>query len=178
MFPVAPQVFDGIEFRGVRRQVLGGDPSVQAIEKFANQPASVRGQPIPDDQQRRSDSIHEVGEEQNNLFFGHSFLEKLEIEVPQGHARGYGNGLPIEVILQNRSLSPRRPGAAAVWPLAQPAFVDENDRTAFFFGFFLMAGHVFRFHSPMASSLRSSARPIGRCGLHFNCRRSLQTWPE
>jgi hypothetical protein len=178
MFPVAPQVFDGIEFRGVSRQILGSDPSVQAIEKFANQPASVRGQPIPDDQQRRSDPIHEMGKEYNDFFFGHSFIEKLEIEVPQGHASGYGNGLPIEVVLQNRSLSLRCPGAAAVGPLAQPAFVDENDRAAFFFGFFLMAGHVFRFHSSMASSLRSSARPIGRCGLHFNWRRSFQTWPE
>ena len=62
MFPVAPQVFDGVEFRGVSRQVLGCDPSVQAIEKFTNQAASVRGQAIPNGEQRRSDPIHEVDE--------------------------------------------------------------------------------------------------------------------
>jgi hypothetical protein len=54
---------------------------------------------------------------------------------------------------------------ALVRALTQTAFVDEDDRAAFFLGFFLMAGQVLRFHSTMASSLRSSARPAGRCGL-------------
>jgi len=39
-----------IQFRRVCGQVLGGDPSVEALEKFANQPAPMRGQSIPDDQ--------------------------------------------------------------------------------------------------------------------------------
>jgi hypothetical protein len=49
--------------------------------------------------------------------------------------------------------------------LAQSTFVDEDDRAALFCGFFLMLGQVLRFHWSMASSLRSSARPAGRCGL-------------
>ena len=49
--------------------------------------------------------------------------------------------------------------------LTQSAFVDEDDRTFFFAGFFLMAGQVLRCQPRMASSLRSRALPTGRCGL-------------
>jgi hypothetical protein len=60
-------------------------------------------------------------------------------------------------------------------PLIQSVFVNEDDHSVFLLGFFLMAGHVLRFHSAMASSFRSSARPFGRCGLQFNCRSSFHT---
>ena len=51
-------------------------------------------------------------------------------------------------------------------PLAQSAFVEEDDRAPFPTRFFLMVGHVFFFQVRIASSLRSRARPVGRCGLH------------
>ena len=115
--------------------------------------------------------------EENRLFFAYRLFEDLEIEVPERQATSDRDGLPIKVILQRRGLPARSPGAAAVRALAQPAFVDEDDRPAFFLRFFLMAGQVLRFHSTMASSFRSSARPLGRCGLQFNCRKSFHTWP-
>ena len=105
----------------------------------------MRRQTIPDDQQRRGGPLQEIAEKYDNLFFGDRFIEKLEVEVPQRHTRCHRDALPVEVILQNRRLSPRRPGTAAVRALAQSAFVDEEDRAPFFLGFFLMAGHVFRF---------------------------------
>ncbi len=40
------------------------------------------------------------------------------------------------MVLQHRGLAARRPGPTAVRTLTQTAFVDEDDRAAFFFGFF------------------------------------------
>jgi len=46
--------------------------------------------------------------------------------------------------------------------LSAPAFVDQNDLAALFLGFLSRVGQVAFFHSAMAASLRSSARPTGR----------------
>src|SRR5579859_357650 len=118
-----------------------------------------------------------MGQEQDRLFLTDGFVEDPEVEVPDGHPGGNGNGLPVEVVLEDRGLPPRSPGATPVGSLAQPAFVDEDDGSPFFLGFFLIAGQVLRFHSPMASSLRSSARPTGRWGLQPSWRSSFQTCP-
>ena len=107
----------------------------------------------------------EMRQEDDRLFLTYRFVEDLEVEVPDCHPGGNGNSLPVEVVLGDRGLSPRCPGATPVWPLAQPALVDKDDGPPLLLGFFLIAGQVLRFHSPMASSLRSSARPVGRWGL-------------
>jgi len=121
--------------------------------------------------------LEQVRQKHHGFLLANGFVEDLKVEVPQHHARRQRrDGFPIEVILQNRCLPAGCPRPAAVWALAQSAFVEEDDRAAFL-GFFLMAGQVFRFHSPMASSVRSNARPAGRCGLQFSCRNSFQTCP-
>ena len=55
--------------------------------------------------------------------------------------------------------------------LTQSAFVDEDERTAFVLGFFLMRVQVLRFQVRICSSLRSRAFPTGRCGLQSSARR-------
>ena len=102
-------------------------------------------QPVPDDQQRCSYVPKEIAEKEDGLLLADSFLEDLEVEVPECHSGSHGNAFPIEVILDHRRLTPRRPGTTAMRPLAQPAFVDEDDRAPFFFGFFLIWGQVLRF---------------------------------
>src|SRR5271165_1356800 len=82
-----------------------------------------------------------------------------EVEVPPGHARNRRPGLPVEVILQHRRLSAGRPSTAAVRTFAQSAFVDEDDRAAFVFGFFLTPASASA--STAESSLRS-APGLGR----------------
>src|SRR5438270_2383565 len=119
-----------------------------------------------------------MGQKDDDLFLPDRLREDLEVKVPECHSGGNGNGFPVEVVLEHGSLAAWRPGATPVGPLAQPAFVDEDDRAPFFLGFFLMSGHVFRFQWSMVSSLRSRARPSGRCGLQFSCRNSFQTCPE
>jgi len=118
---------------------------------------------------------NQMGQEEDGFFFADGGVEDLEVEVPESHTGCHRDGLPIEVVLQDRGLASWRPGAAAMRSLTQPAFVDEDNGAALFLGFFLMAGQVFRFHSAIASSFRSSARPTGRCGLQFSCRNNFQT---
>ena len=62
-------------------------------------------------------------------------------------------------------------------PLAQSALVDEDEDAPLAERFFLMAGHTFFFQCWICSSLRSRARPTGRCGLHPKSTRIFQTWP-
>jgi hypothetical protein len=178
VLPVTPQVFDRIEFRRIWWEVLDGDLAVQGIQELTDQPTAVRWQPVPDHQQRCFDIPEKVSEEHNGLFLADRFFEDLEIKVPDSHAGCHRYGLPVEVVLEDGSLTTRRPGATPMGTLAQPAFVDEDDRAPFFGGFFLMPGQALRFHWSMASSLRSTARPAGRCGLQFSCRKSFQTCPE
>src|SRR5271169_4788539 len=80
-----------------------------------------------------------------------------KVKVPPGHTSHGRQHLPVKVILQHRRLSPWRPGPAAVRALAQSAFVDEDDGTALFAGFFLISGQRFCFHWRIFSSSRSSA---------------------
>ena len=65
-----------------------------------------------------------------------------EKEIPESDPGDEGEVLPIEGLLEDGSLSTQRPSARAGGAGAQPAFVDEDDGTAFPAGFFLMAGHL------------------------------------
>jgi hypothetical protein len=168
MFPVAPKVFDRIEFRGVGGQILDLEPAVQAAYEFRHQVAAVCRKPVPEDQQGTGEMLQQMGQELDDFFFTDGRPENLEVEVPQSHARNDGDGLPVEMVLQHWRLAARSPSTAAMRPLAQSALVDEDDRAAFCLGFFLMTGQRLVFHSWMAASLRSRARPVGRCGLQFN----------
>src|SRR5215472_4699068 len=64
--------------------------------------------------------------------------------------------------------------ATAMGSFAQSAFVDEDDGSALFLGFFLISGQRACFQRRILSSARSSARPTGRWQLHPNCRRIRQ----
>lgn len=119
----------------------------------------------------------QMSEELDRLLFADGLIEDLEVEVPERHAGCNGNGFPVEVILQDRRVSARGPRATTMRPIAQSAFVDEDDCPPVFLGFFLMAGQRSRFHCWMAVSFRSTAFPTGRCGLQFNCRRIVHTCP-
>jgi hypothetical protein len=79
--------------------------------------------------------------------------------------------------LQHRRFAARCPGAATVGSFAQSAFVDENDRSPLFLGFFLISGQRFRFHARIFSSSRSHVRPVGRWQLQPNCLRIRHACP-
>ena len=52
---------------------------------------------------------------------------ETEIEIPYRQACGHRNRLPVETVLQHRSLTAGRPGCALDGALAQSAFVGEDD---------------------------------------------------
>jgi len=59
--------------------------------------------------------------------------------------------------------------------LVQSAFVDEDDGSAFFAGFFLISGQRFCFRRGIAPSSRARVRPVDLCQLHPNCRTICHT---
>ena len=63
-------------------------------------------------------------------------------------------------------------------PLAQSAFVDEEDRAALAERFFLSWGQRTFFHCWIACSSRSRARPVGRWQLQLSLRRMRHTCEE
>jgi hypothetical protein len=68
--------------------------------------------------------------------------KQFEVEVPPRDLRHQRQRLPAKVVLQDRCLSPRRPGAVATGTLAQPAFVDEDDRLPVSLGLFFNSCHA------------------------------------
>jgi hypothetical protein len=76
-----------------------------------------------------------------------------KVKVPPGRPGHRRQRLPVEVIWQHWSLSAWRPCPAAVRPLTQSAFVDEDDGAALVFGLFLTPA------SASASTCESCLRP-------------------
>ncbi len=177
LLEVRPDVFDRVQLRRVSRKAANLDPAVECIEILSDELAAVSGKAVPDDDEFTGDAAQQMIEEDDQVFPTDSLVEDFEVEVPDGQTRDQRKSLPVEVMEQNGRLSPRCPSAASVRTMTQPAFVDEDDRAPFCTGFFLMAGQVLRFHSAMAASFLSIARPTGRWGLQFSCRSTFQTWP-
>jgi hypothetical protein len=62
--------------------------------------------------------LEQVHQEFRHFLFANGLFKNLEIEVPPGHPGGYGDGLPVEVVLQYGRPSARRPGSATMRPVA------------------------------------------------------------
>src|SRR5579872_95648 len=176
LFEVTPNVFDGIEFGRIGRKLGGVDASFEAVEVLADAAAAMDHSSIPDDQQFAGQLSLQVLKELDDLrTFDRAGME-LEVEVPDRDAADDREFLPVEVKLQNRGLSARSPGAHPVGFLAEAAFVNEDNDSPFFQGFFLRFGQTERFQLAMAFSSRWMARVVGRWQLQPICPRSRQTW--
>src|SRR2546421_11933542 len=103
---------------------------------------------------------------------------KPKVKIPNREASNSREALPIEGVLQHRSLASRGPSAYPMRPLAQAAFVHEHYRSPLLAGFFLISGQRSRFHRLMAASSRWMARPVGRWQLQPSERKMRQTWPR
>src|SRR5208283_2620039 len=132
LFPVRPDVFDGIQFGSIGRQVLDVNVTLQAIEVIPHQTTAMCRQTIPDNQQRTIDLSDQRFQKIHHLRAFDRARMKPEVEAPERQAGNGGQRLPIEVVLQDGSLPARRPGSAAVGLLAYYALVDEDDRAALF----------------------------------------------
>jgi len=175
LFPVAPDVLHRVEFWRVSGQALQFEPGLLAGDPVLDQAAAVSGKAVPDDQQPAREMAQEMSKKLDHLGTANGSWKEAEVETPPGYPGHRREQLPVEMILQHRGLSARRPRAAAVGSLAQPALVDEDDGLARPAGFFLSWGQRYFFQRWMASSSRSSARPAGRWQLQPNCPSRRQT---
>ena len=174
---MGPDVLHRIQFGGVGWQVLDGQTAFLVADELLGELTAMSREPVPNQQNVTLDIAQQVFQKLDDLFGLDGFFEDLKVEVPDGDSGDDRQGFPVEVELQNGCLPARRPGAPPMRPLAQPAFVDEDDRATLFCSFFLISGQRLRFHSSIEASLRSRARPTGCCTLQCNCRRMRQTCP-
>ena len=177
MFPVTPDVLHGVELGRVPRQRLQRDPAALSADVLLHDTAAVRGQAVPDDEELAAQMALQVPEEFDDLRPFDRSREESEVETPPRDAGDRREQVPVEVLLEDRRLSARRPRPTPVRPFGQSALVDEDDRLPVGGGVFFSAGHRTRFQWRIAASLRSSARPVGRWQLQPSCLSSRQTWP-
>jgi hypothetical protein len=156
-------------------QVLELDPASLAGDKLSHHPAAMGLRTIPDQQQLARQVAQQMTQEVHYLRGANGSSVKSEIEIPPSDAGHRREHLPVEMILQHRSLSARGPGAHPMRSLAQPALVDKDDDAPLAERFFLIRGQPTRFQYRMASWSRSSARPLGRWQLQPSWRRMRQT---
>ena len=178
LFPVAPHIFNGVEFRRIRRESFQRDATMLLRNELLNQPATVSCEPIPNDEKIATDVAHQMAQELHHLrAFDRSWVQ-AEIEGPPGNARDDRERTPVEVVLENRCLASGSPGTTTVGPLTQSALIYEDDCLASTLGVFFSAGQRSRFQRRMAASSRSIARPVGRCGLQPSPRSIRHTCEE
>src|SRR6185312_14741830 len=162
MLEVPPDVFGGVELRGIRRQRFDLHRTLERFEVLAHERAAMDRGTVPDNQQPLSYLLTQRVQELDDLRPFDGAGKEPEVEASEGNARDNRELMPIEVILQDRGLPFGRPGLHPRGPLAQSRLVDEDDDSALSCGVFFRAGQRSRFQRAMAGSLRSSARELGR----------------
>ncbi len=83
--PVAPDVFDGIQFWSVGRQVLERQTPVLSRDKVPDHSAAVLPQAIPDDQDVSWDLAQQTTKEVHDLRTSNRTGIQPEVEPPPGH---------------------------------------------------------------------------------------------
>jgi hypothetical protein len=177
MLAVRPDVLHRVQLRGIGRQIFELQATFLVADESLGGQTPVGRKPVPDQQDVAIDVAEQVFQKLNNLLGLNGLFEDLKVEVPEGDAGDDRQCFPVEVKLQDRRLPAWCPGASPMRPLAQSAFVGEDDRAALFLSFFLISGQRLCFHSSIPVSFRSKARPTGCCTLQCNWRRMRQTCP-
>ena len=175
MLPIAPEVLDGVEFRCVPGQALDDKAVLMRPNEVLDEAASVGRKAVPDNQQRAAHVPEKVFEKLHDLRRLNRSREEPEVEVPDGHSGDGRQQVPVEVVLEHGGLPFRSPRATAVGPLAQSAFVDEDDGAPIADRPLFSAGQRFFFQSRIFSSSLSRARPSGRWQLQRIRRSKHQT---
>ena len=176
-FEMPPHVLDWIEFGGISRQPCDHESSPGGRHVVPDQQAAMDRRPIPDDQDLPSNVPLEVSEELDYLGAFDAPGLDLEIEPPEGQTTDDGEALPVEGLVQQRSLPTRSPRTHSRWAGAQSAFVNKDDGAALLVGLFFKAGQSTRFHRRIDFSFRSTARRSGRWQLKPLAPSKRQTCP-
>ena len=136
LFPMPPDVLDRIQLGRVRRQVRQFDAAMQTFDVVPDQPAAMRR---PSDSNHHQPARNVADQGPGKLHHLRPFRRssaKPEIRIQRRQSRHCRQTLPVEVVLQHRSPSARRLGAAPMGALTQSALVYEDHRPPFPAGFF------------------------------------------
>ena len=177
LLAVVPDIFDRIEFGRIGWQGLHLNGPVLRGDKLSHQPAAMNGQAVPNGGQPATDMPLKMFQELDDLRGFDAAAKKPGIDVSDrdpGHSR---QTLPIERILQHRSLATRSPSAYPVWTLAQTALVHKHYGSTLLERFFFIPGQRTRFHRWMAGSSHWVARPTGRWQPQPKEHKIRQTFP-
>jgi hypothetical protein len=98
--------------------------------------AAVARKPIPNQQDVSLNVTEQVFEKLNDLLRVDGLFENLKVEIPDGDSGNDGKGFPVEMELEDGCLPARCPRAPPMRPLAEAAFVYEDDCSALFLSFF------------------------------------------
>lgn len=134
---VAPNVLDRIEFGRVGGQSFQEQVPVERFDIVLDDPAAVRRQAVPDDQQLAANVLGQRLQEFDELWTADRPGMQAEVEIPKTDAGHDRQLLPVEAVLQDRRLAFWRPGLDPSGSLAQSAFVDKDDGAPFATGLFL-----------------------------------------
>lgn len=177
VFEMAPHVFDGIEFRCICRQTLHPQLAFSGSHVVPHKCAAMNWCTVPNQQDFSTDMTPEMPEKFDDLGSLDTASVDLEIKLPQSQPSNNRKAFPVECFLKNRGLAFGCPCAHASRSGAQAAFVDEDDGSAFFAGFFFSQGHLTRIQWRTSFSSRSSARRSGRWQLNPAASNNFQTCP-
>jgi len=169
-FQIGPQVFDGIEFGSIRRQVLQMCRTRQ--DTFVDELALVGLEAVPDQHNGRVQLMLQVFEEIQGALgidVGIGVQPKVQrdpIAFRQDADGGNGRDLLMRTaaLAQHRSVSAQAPGAAHQWGHEHPGFVEEDDTRPQAGGVFFTRGQSCSIQARMRSSSRSTARRVGFWG--------------
>lgn len=165
-----PQVFDGVKFRGVRRQVF----QVRRMGRhaFVNESALVSLEAIPDEHDGGAQLPLKMFEEVHRAFgidVGVRVQSKVQREAVacgRNAQRSDDGDLLITAtpLSQQRCVAAQAPGATHQRRHEHAGFVDEYDRGSQARGVFFTRGQSCSIQARMRSSSRSIARRVGFCG--------------
>src|SRR5208337_1767542 len=176
-FEMAPDVFDGVEFRGVSRQACQNDVALRPLDIALHHPTAVDGQPIPDHQQSAGNLTTKVAQKLRRLSAFDAAAIEAEVKLPPSDACDDGEFAPSMTENQLRGLASGSPGPHNTRALRQTAFVHKDKGSLFFQGLFFSAGQVCFFQRAIATSSRCAALPAGRWRLQPIWPNTRQTWP-
>jgi hypothetical protein len=169
-FEVCPQVFDGIEFGSVRREVFQVSRARQ--DALVDEFALVGLEAIPDQHDGRAQLMLKVLEEIHGTL-GVDVRVRMQPKVqrdpiPLGRDANSGDGrhllLCTTALAQHGGVSPQTPGTAHQRGHQHPGFIEENDGRSQARGVFFTRGQSCSIQARMRSSSRSTARRVGFCG--------------
>ena len=164
---LVPHAFIRVQFRGVGRQSLQPYSTIPA-QKRTYGFSPVMPTIVPDHNNETTQMLEQLTQEIGNcdvvkIGIGQAMEIKTDTPTPGADRKGRNDRhlIPFLMMLMNRCLPARSPGASNGGNQEQTAFVDEGDVGTQVFGVFFTFGQTSCFQCSIRSSSRSSALRSG-----------------